>query len=130
MKVLVQAMAVGAGGFVGALARWGVALAFGRMMGNVRFPAGTFFINISGSLFLGWFLTFFGSRYPISDTLKLAVATGFVGAYTTFSTFMYESMYLNDEGATLEAIANIVGSLVIGLIAVKAGMIVGALGQR
>jgi CrcB protein len=130
MKLLIQAMAVGAGGFAGALARWGVALAFGRMMSGVRFPAGTFFINISGSLFLGWFLTFFGTRYPVSDTLKLAIATGFVGAYTTFSTFMWESIRLKQDGAALEAVVNLFGSLVVGLVAVKFGMVLGGLGQR
>ena len=121
--MLLQSLAIGAGGFAGALARWGVALLFGRMM-NIRFPAGTFFINISGSLFLGWFLTIIGTRYPVSDTLRLAIATGFVGAYTTFSTFMYESIRLSDEGAGLEAMLNLLGSVVVGLIAVRLGMII------
>ena len=121
MKVLSQALAIGAAGFVGALTRWGVASLFGRLL-PVRFPVGTFFINITGSFFLGWFLTFVSVRYPVSDTMRLAIATGFVGAYTTFSTFMYESARLGDDGAGLEAIANLVGSLVVGLIAVKLGM--------
>jgi fluoride exporter len=122
MKVLIQSLAVGAAGFVGALARWGVASLFGRLL-PMRFPLGTFVINISGSFFLGWFLTFVSVRYPISDTMRLAIATGFVGAYTTFSTFMYESTRLGDEGAWFEAILNLLGSLIVGLIAVKLGMI-------
>lgn len=122
MKVLIQALAIGLGGFVGALSRWAVALAFGSLL-PVRFPVGTFFINISGSFFLGWFLTFVTFRYPVSDTLKLAVATGFVGAYTTFSTYMYESAQLNDDGAWIQSAVNLLGSLVVGLTAVKLGMI-------
>lgn len=122
MKVLIQAIAIGLGGFVGALTRWGVALLFGSIF-SYRFPIGTFFINISGSFFLGWFLTFVSVRYPVSDTVRLAVATGFVGAYTTFSTFMYESTRLNDEGAGLQAIMNLLGSLMVGLVAVRLGII-------
>jgi len=124
MKVLIQSLAIGLGGFAGALARWGVAMVFGRAFPTMQFPLGTFFINITGSLFLGWFLTFAGTRYPVSDTMKLAVATGFVGAYTTFSTFMYESTRLSDDGASLEAITNLVGSVIVGLLAVKLGMMI------
>lgn len=123
MKILIQSLAIGAAGFAGALTRWGVAALVGRWV-PVRFPLGTFVINITGSFFLGWFLTYVGSRYPVSDTMRLAVATGFVGAYTTFSTFMYESSRLVDEGAGLEALVNLVGSLVIGLLAVRLGVIV------
>ncbi|HSU68118.1 MAG TPA: fluoride efflux transporter CrcB [Tepidisphaeraceae bacterium] len=120
--VLIQALAIGAGGFVGALTRWGVAVLFGRLF-PVRFPIGTFFINITGSFFLGWFLTFVIFRYPVSDTTRLAIATGFVGAYTTFSTYMFESVQLSDQGATLEALVNLLGSVIVGVIAVKLGMI-------
>ena len=124
MKVLIQALAIGLGGFVGALSRWAVALAFGSLL-PTRFPVGTFFINISGSFFLGWFLTFATFRYPVSDTLRLAVATGFVGAYTTFSTYMYESAVLSDEKAWIATTLNLLGSLVVGMAAVKFGMILG-----
>jgi len=108
------------------LARWGVGAAVGRWA-PIRFPLGTFIINISGSFLLGWFLAFLDTRYPApSDKLKLiqlGVATGFVGAYTTFSTYMYESSKLIDDGAGLEAIVNLVGSLVIGLVALRLGVI-------
>lgn len=122
MKILIQSLAVGAAGFVGALTRWGLAALVGRWF-PMRFPLGTFVINITGSFFLGWFLTYVGSRYPVSDTMRLAIATGFVGAYTTFSTFMYESSRLVDDGAGVEALVNMVGSLVVGLLAVRLGVI-------
>ena len=80
-------------------------------------------INVSGSLFLGWFLTYVGSR-NISPLLVLAIGSGFVGAYTTFSTFMYETNRLAEEAAGLEALANLIGSLVLGLLAVRLGMLI------
>ena len=121
MKLLLQQyLAIGVAGFVGAISRVAVASIFGRL--NIRFPLGTLFINVSGSLFLGWFLTFATDRYPVSDTTRLAIGAGFVGAYTTFSTFMFESNRLADDGAGLEALLNLLGSLALGLIAVRLGI--------
>lgn len=121
VKGLIQCLAVGVGGFIGAISRLGVGVAVGRWFTG-RFPLGTFIINITGCFILGWFLTVSSDRLAISDTMKLAVATGFVGAYTTFSTFMFESTRLMDEGAWLEAMVNIIASLIVGLIAVRLGM--------
>lgn len=120
MKALLQYLAVGAAGFLGAITRVAVASLFGRL--NVRFPLGTLFINITGSFFLGWFLTFITDRYPVTDTTRLAIGAGFVGAYTTFSTFMFESTRLADDGAALEAIVNLAASVLLGLIAVRLGI--------
>ena len=58
--------------------------------------------------------------------MTLAVAVGFVGAYTTFSTYMLESNALIEDGAAIKALANLVGSIVLGLIAVRAGFWLGA----
>jgi fluoride exporter len=122
MKVLLlRYLAIGLAGFVGAITRVLVATLFGRL--NIRFPIGTMVINVTGSLFLGWFLTYVGMR-NVSDTTRLAIGAGFVGAYTTFSTFMYESNRLSDEGAGIEAIMNLLGSLILGIIAVRVGMMI------
>ena len=118
--LLIRCLAVGAAGFVGSIARYVVGLLFGRL--GYRFPLGTLFINISGSFFLGWFMTHIASR-NVSDTTRLAIGVGFVGAYTTFSTFMYESNRLDADGARIEAIVNIAGSLILGVLAVKAGIL-------
>lgn len=123
MKILAQYLAVGVAGFVGAIVRVAIATLFGRL--GVRFPLGTLFINVSGSLFLGWFLTYATERYPLSDTARLAIGAGFVGAYTTFSTFMFESSRLVDDGAGIEAILNLLLSLMLGLLAVRLGIILG-----
>ena len=125
MKMLVQGMAIGGAGFVGAVTRWLVAMSIGRIFER-QFPLGTLFINVSGSFFLGWFLTFVAVRYPVPETFRLAVATGFVGAYTTFSTYMHESNALFEKGAQYEAWGNLIGSVVLGMVAVKLGVILGA----
>jgi CrcB protein len=125
MKILIQCAAVGVGGFVGAIARFLVALVCGRFFGT-GFPIGTLIINLTGSFFLGWFLTAIGGRTIVSDHVRLAIAVGFVGAYTTFSTYMYESTALMDDGAWFKAMFNLIGSLILGLIAVRLGIWVAA----
>ena len=116
VKVLIQMLAVGGAGFVGAVARlligWGCGRAF------PGFPVGTMLINLTGSAFLGWFYAYAGGRIGFPETLRLAIAVGFVGSYTTFSTFMYESDALMRQGAWLKASTNIAGSLFLGLLAV------------
>ncbi len=126
MKILIQYLVVAGAGALGAALRLFVASMSGRLFGT-GFPTGTFIINISGSLFLGWFLTVAGNRVMVSDTTKLAIAVGFVGAYTTFSTFMFESNSLIEGGKQIQATINIVGSVLIGLLAVRLGV---WLGQR
>jgi fluoride exporter len=125
MKILVQYLVVGGGGAVGAMLRLLVNTVSARSLG-ASLPFGTFIINISGSLFLGWFLAITGGRIMVSDTLKLAVAVGFVGAYTTFSTFMWESNYLMENLSGMKAMVNLAGSVVAGLLAVRAGIWMGS----
>ena len=120
MKVLLlRYLAVGAAGFVGAIARYLIATLFGNF--GKAFPLGTLVINVSGSLFLGWFLTYCTLR-GVSDMTRLAIGTGFVGAYTTFSTFMSESNNLVADGRGFAAILNLLGSLILGILAVRLGM--------
>src|SRR5258708_6439324 len=95
---------------------------FCATMVGAGFPVGTMLINLSGSLFLGWFLTVAGTRLTISEAMKLAIGVGFVGAYTTFSTFCYESNALLEAGAYNKMAVNVVGSVVLGLLAVRLGM--------
>ena len=115
MKVLVQYAAVAAGGSLGAMARFAVARVSGRLFGS-SFPTGTFIINITGSLLLGWFIAMARQRTNISETMTLAVAVGFVGAYTTFSTYMLESNALLEDGAAIKAMGNLIGSIIVGLL--------------
>ena len=124
MKVLMQYLAVGAVGSLGAMLRLLVGTVCGRLFGT-DFPVGTLVINVSGCVLLGWFMTVVDERVIVSDTVKLAVAVGFVGSYTTFSTFAYESNALLTEGALLKAMTNLVGSVVLGLLAVRSGHLAG-----
>jgi CrcB protein len=125
MKFLLQYLSVAGAGALGAVSRLFVGSVCGMLFGK-NFPVGTFVINISGSLFLGWFLAFAQQRANISDTVRLAIPVGFVGAYTTFSTFMAESNSLLSIGENAKAITYLIGSLVIGLLAVRFGLWLGA----
>lgn len=123
MQILVQYLAVAGGGAVGAVLRYVVNTLCAPW--SSTFPVGTLVINISGSLFLGWFATVARGRMMVSQTTYLALAVGFVGAYTTFSTFMAESNSLLRDGSGIKAILNLFGSLLLGLFAVRAGIWLG-----
>lgn len=124
MKLLMQYLAVAAAGALGAVLRLFVATVSGRIFGT-NFPMGTLVINITGSLFLGWFLAMIGTRAAVSETTRLAITAGFIGAYTTFSTFMYESNSLIEDGSGIKAVINLIGSLVAGLLAIRLGIVLG-----
>jgi CrcB protein len=90
------------------------------------FPRGTFVINASGSFLLG-VLTGLGLYHAFPKVPKVILGTGFCGAYTTFSTFTYETVELLEEGAVNEALRNAVASLLLGAVAAAAGLAVAAL---
>ena len=115
---------VGLGGFLGANARYLLAGWAARRLGT-DFPYGTSIINITGSFILGFFLAFIELRTWIHPSARLFFSIGFVGAYTTFSTFTYESMALMQRGELLLAGTYVFGSVMAGLIAVFAGMVLG-----
>jgi CrcB protein len=113
-------VAIGVAASVGAILRYVVGVMCGRFFGT-GFPIGTFVINISACVFIGWFLTIANIR-SVSDTARIAVAVGFIGTYSTFSTFAYESSALLEEGAGIKAFAYMLGSVIGGLIAVRIGI--------
>lgn len=115
---------VGLGGFLGANARYLVGGWVAARWG-AAFPWGTFAANISGCFILGFFLTFAQDRPWVAPSARLLFAVGFLGAYTTFSTFTYESFRLLQDGQLALAAFNIFGSLIAGLIAVFAGVALG-----
>jgi CrcB protein len=132
VKVLSQMILVAVGSAVGGLARWGVSVGAARWLGTA-FPWGTLIINLTGSLFLGWFMTLLADRVPTGgwlrpDDLRLMVAVGFTGAYTTFSTFEYEAHGLLRDGDGLAGISYITGSVFLGLLAVRLGIRLARLG--
>ena len=90
------------------------------------FPWGTFVVNITGSLLLG-FLTGLALYHGFPDTPKVVLGTGFCGAYTTFSTHTFETVRLLEDGAAQEATRNALGTLVAALAAAVVGLAVAAL---
>jgi CrcB protein len=89
------------------------------------FPWGTLFINVSGSFVLGVLFALLVERAGASPTVRIALTTGLMGAYTTFSTFSLETYRLVEDGAMGQAALNVVGNLVLGLVAVSLGVILG-----
>jgi CrcB protein len=124
MATLMPYLLVGVGGFIGANARFVVARLVGAFF-ETRFPLGTFVINVSGSFLLGVLGTLVAEKVvPNSESMRLALGVGFLGAFTTFSTFEFETHALFDDGSWLTATTNIFASLFVGLLAVRAGIVV------
>lgn len=126
--VLQKTFWVGLGGFLGANARYWLGGWIQARWGS-EFPWSTFVINVTGSFILGLFLTLLTERFalPRAPVLRLIVAVGFVGAYTTFSTFEFETMELVRAGVMVRAFGNAFGSLFAGFVAVWLGVLLGRL---
>lgn len=114
---------VALGGFVGAPTRYLVDRFVADRVES-DFPLGTFLVNITGSFLLG-LLTGLGIAHHVPSPVEALVGTGFCGAYTTFSTWSYETVRLVSEGELLQAGVNAVVSLVVGLGAAGAGIALG-----
>jgi CrcB protein len=115
--------AVGMGGVLGAIARYELALAVTSRPGT--FPLSTFVINVTGSLVLGALLVLLVGRWPSARYLRPFAATGFLGAYTTWSTFMVDADDLVKGGHVGIAAGYVAASLAGGLAATATGMAAG-----
>lgn len=118
--MLIKTLWVGLGGFLGANTRFWLGGWIAERYGT-QFPWGTFVINVSGSFILGLFATLISERIIAAPYWRLLIPIGFVGAYTTFSTFEYETLTLTESGALLRAAANVVFSVLAGFLAVWLG---------
>jgi CrcB protein len=110
------------GGLLGTLARYGVQGWVQHLTGNVAFPSGTLVVNLAGSLLLGFLLRFAMGSALISPELRGGLTIGFCGAFTTMSTFGYESVALLAGGQYWRAAAYVGGSLVGCIVAAAAGI--------
>ncbi len=110
---------VGTGGFLGAIARYLIAGLFTRL--SPHFPLGTLVVNALGSLMLGFLMTLATETLALPPDLRLLLAVGFCGAFTTFSTFAYETDSLIRGGALGLAFLNIGVSLMLGLVGIRLG---------
>lgn len=115
---------VGLGGFIGAIARFALGSYIGNRMGS-RFPYGTFVINISGCFLIGFILTVLAQRTDASPNWRYLIPIGFIGAYTTFSTFEYETLRTVQDRQVLIALANVSLSVIAGFVAAWVGVIAG-----
>jgi CrcB protein len=120
----VQILLIGLGGFVGAVARYLVDGWVTRLSG-AAFPWGTLVLNVSGSLLIGALFAASVERATLPAELRGPVMIGFIGAYTTFSTFMLESWRLVEDGSLGLAALNLGGSVFLGLAAVGLGLAIG-----
>src|SRR5712691_3914426 len=119
MEVRLQILLVAAGGALGAVTRFLVAFWFSARLGT-GWPYGTLFINVTGCFVIALFLTL-ADRFAFPPAWRYLVPTGFVGAYTTFSTYEYETMRLIDLGSPLLAAAYPLASNAIDFGAVALG---------
>lgn len=115
---------IAVGGAAGAMSRYAVDTLVTERMGSF-FPFGTLLINLSGSFILGLLFALAMERGVLSPEIRPPLIIGFLGAYTTFSTWMLQSWALIEQGAWISAGVNLVGSVVLGLAAVVAGLALG-----
>ena len=113
-------LAIGIGGFVGALSRYGGVRLVHSWTGDA-FPYGTFVVNVVGSFLLGWILVVAADR-PIDPDLRAALAVGFCGSFTTMSSFSYETVALIERGAIILAMINVLATVAICVGSVWLGM--------
>ncbi|MBE9183512.1 fluoride efflux transporter CrcB [Microcoleus sp. LEGE 07076] len=119
-----QAIAISFGAVAGALSRYYITLWFANRFGTA-FPYGTFFINMTGCLAMGFFVTLVFERVPaVGPEVRLIVATGFLGAYTTFSTYGLEANVLWRDRSYSVATFYLAGSAILGVIAVQLGALI------
>jgi fluoride exporter len=120
---------VGVGGAVGAITRYMFGLWIAERLGT-SFPWGTMVINITGSLLIGLILTVLTDKVVADPAWRLLLVVGFLGGYTTFSSYTFEVLALASAGEWIFALAYVLGSNVIGLLAVVLGAMVAHLVWR
>lgn len=115
---------VGLGGFAGAVSRY-LLDGWVSERNPTAFPVGTLVVNLTGTFLLGILFAWVIERDVLPPEVRAPLMIGFLGAYTTFSTYVLESWRLVEDGAWVLAFANLAGSVVLGMVAVLAGLAVG-----
>jgi len=113
---------VSIGAIVGANARWVISRYAARLLGPV-FPYGTLIINIAGSLIVGFFIIWTTERVLVDPRWRLLIVVGFCGAFSTFSSYAFETMAYFEQGQWALMVANVLSNNLLCLGAVLAGMV-------
>lgn len=119
--MILQTFVIALGGAIGALMRFWVSSGFYALLGR-DFPYGTLAVNLIGSLLMG-FLSIWILEKALAPEWKMAVLVGFLGAFTTFSTFSLDTLVLLEDGAYYKALLNIMSNVFLCIIAVWFGML-------
>ncbi len=121
---MLQLAAIAGGGAVGALMRFWVAGWVYGLLGR-GFPWGTLVVNVSGSLLMGFLYVMLVERLAVAAEWRALLLVGFLGAFTTFSTFSLETLSLIEDGQLLRAMMNVLLSVVLCIVAAWVGMVLG-----
>jgi CrcB protein len=116
-------LVISIGAIFGANARWVISRFAARIISPV-FPYGTLFINVTGSFVVGFFIIWSGERVLLDPRWRLLVVVGFCGAFTTFSSFAFETMAYFQQGQWIMMLANFISNNLLCLGAALAGMAV------
>ena len=114
-------LAVAAGGALGAVVRYLVAIGSGRAFGT-DFPWGTLIINVTGSFLIGAFAALFAAKWNLPQSARLFLTVGICGGYTTFSTFSLDAWVLIERGQTWASATYMIASVVLSVGALVAAM--------
>ncbi len=120
---MMQLLMVGAGGATGAIGRYLLSSWVYSLTGRA-FPWGTLAVNLLGSLLMGFFSVWLLERMSLSSEMRALLMVGFLGAFTTFSTFSLETLLLLEEGAVARAGVNIAASVITCIFAAWMGILI------
>jgi CrcB protein len=115
-------IAIAFGGSLGAVCRYWISASTNRWLGD-GFPYGTLTVNVIGSIVIGFLTILLADRLSVSNEVRLGLIVGFLGAFTTFSTFALDTVYLIDNGAILKAVTYSLVSVVLSVVGVWAGIL-------
>jgi CrcB protein len=119
---LIRYLLVVIGGGTGALARYVAASAIMTRLGG-KFPLGTLVINVTGSFLIGFLMTILTERFKLDPNWRLLLVVGFLGGYTTFSSFEWETYSSVRDGGLWTGMLNVVSSVMLGYVAVTLGSV-------
>jgi fluoride exporter len=123
---LLKYLLIGTGGFLGSVLRYWTSVNAYKVFGE-KFPYGTFVVNALGCLLIGFVAEISENRFLVSPEIRIFLMIGFLGGYTTFSTFGYETFVLLQDKDYLTAFANIFLSVIVCLASVWIGTIIAKL---